>query len=189
MHIDRAKCITCCDNVGFVIIICQANVVTKPFVCVNSVLSHYKILIDYAIIRGGEMKPKEWRANHMAHMPDNSSSVSREQVIEAYLKVLRLIDDRVTPFLGKVTTRVLVQGAARRVSDSYAFLSFLAKTPYNEVIPAVLVEQLSGVSTRELTEGLDALLQECFAGLRELTGELIAPPIYDEVTLQLKQLQ
>ncbi len=125
----------------------------------------------------------------MSTMPGNSSSVSREQVIEAYLKVLRLIDDRVTPFLGKVTTRVLVQGAARRVSSSFPFLRFLAKTPYNEVIPAVLVEQMSGVSTTELTDGLNALLQECFAGLRELTGELIAPPILDEVTHQLKQLQ
>ena len=53
----------------------------------------------------------------MQHMSDYSSSVSREQVAEAYLKVIRLIDDRVTPFLGKVTTRVLVQGAARRILE------------------------------------------------------------------------
>jgi hypothetical protein len=36
---------------------------------------------------------------------------------------------------------------------------------------------------------LDALLDECFAGLRELTGDLIAPPLHDEVTHQLRQLQ
>jgi hypothetical protein len=33
------------------------------------------------------------------------------------------------------------------------------------------------------------LLDECFSGLRELTGDLIAPPLHDEVTHQLKQLQ
>jgi len=125
----------------------------------------------------------------MSSLPDRSSSVSRTEVVEAYLKVFRLIDDRVTPFLGKVTTRVLVQGAAKRVSLSYPFLHFLVKTPYHDIDPSLLHEQLSGVTAKELTDGLDALLQECFAGLRELTGDLIAPPIHDEVTHQLKQLQ
>ncbi|MFL5653700.1 MAG: hypothetical protein ACJ8CB_05930 [Ktedonobacteraceae bacterium] len=125
----------------------------------------------------------------MPDMSDHSSSVSREQVAEAYLKVIRLIDNRVTPFLGKVTTRVLVQGAARRVSHTYPFLHFLEKMPYTEVIPAVIHEQLSGVTPTELAAGLDALLQECFAGLKELTGDLIVPPLYDEVTRQLQQLQ
>ena len=125
----------------------------------------------------------------MPDMSDHSSSVSREQVAEAYLKVIRLIDNRVTPFLGKVTTRVLVQGAARRVSHTYPFLHFLEKMPYTEVIPAVIHEQLSGVTPTELAAGLDALLQECFAGLKELTGDLIVPPLYEEVTRQLQQLQ
>ncbi|TMB87461.1 MAG: hypothetical protein E6J44_05100 [Chloroflexi bacterium] len=125
----------------------------------------------------------------MQHMSDYSSSVSREQVAEAYLKVIRLIDDRVTPFLGKVTTRVLVQGAARRVSNTYPFLHFLSNMPYTDVVPAVINEQFSGVTPTELATGLDALLQECFSGLKELTGDLIAPPLYDEVTRQLQQLQ
>jgi len=125
----------------------------------------------------------------MPYMPDHSSSVSREQVAEAYLKVIRLIDDRVTPFLGKVTTRVLVQGAAKRVTNTYPFLHFLVKIPYTDIVPGVIHEQLSGVSPTELTAGLDALLQECFAGLKELTGDLIVPHIHDEVTRQLKQLR
>lgn len=123
----------------------------------------------------------------MFNMSDNSSSVSREQVTEAYLKAIRLIDERVTPLLGKATTRVLVQGAARRVTDTYPFLHFLVKMPYTEVVPAVIREQLSSVTPQELAAGLDALLQECFAGLKELTGDLIAPPLYDEVTRQLGQ--
>ncbi len=125
----------------------------------------------------------------MSNMSEHSSSDSREQVAEAYLKALRLIDVRVTPFLGKVTTRVLVQGAAKRVSSTYPFLRFLIKMPYTDVVPAVMQEQLSGVSTVELAAALDALLQECFVGLKELTGDLIAPPIYDEVTRELEQLQ
>ena len=125
----------------------------------------------------------------MTYMSDHSSSVPREQVAEAYLKVLRLIDDRVTPFLGKVTTRVLVQGAAKRLSSTYPFLHFLSKMPYTEVVPAVIHEQLSGVSSVELAAGLDALIQECFTGIKELTGDLIAPHIHDEVTRELKQLQ
>ena len=122
-------------------------------------------------------------------MSDYSSSASREQIAEAYLRVIRLIDDRVTPFLGKVTTRALVQGAARRVSDTYPFLSFLTKMPYTDVVPAVIHEQFSGLTPIELATGLDALLQECFSGLKELTGDLIAPPLYDEVTRHLQQLQ
>src|SRR2546421_11535987 len=125
----------------------------------------------------------------MFNMSENSSSVSREQVTEAYLKAIRLIDERVTPFLGKATTRVLVQGAARRVMHTYPFLHFLVKMPYTDVVPSVIQEQLSGVTPTELAAGLDALLQECFAGLKELTGDLIVPPIYDEVTRQLQQLQ
>ncbi len=125
----------------------------------------------------------------MSNMSEHSSSNSREQVAEAYLKALRLIDVRVTPFLGKVTTRVLVQGAAKRVSRTYPFLHFLIKMPYTDVVPTVMQEQLSGVSTVELAAALDALLQECFVGLKELTGDLIAPPIYDEVTHELEQLQ
>ena len=123
----------------------------------------------------------------MFNMSDNSSSVSREQVTEAYLKAIRLIDERVTPLLGKATTRVLVQGAASRVMDTYPFLHFLVKMPYTEVVPAVVREQLSSVTPQELAAGLDSLLQECFAGLKELTGDLIVPPLYAEVTRQLRQ--
>ena len=124
----------------------------------------------------------------MPYMSDNSSSLSHEQVVEAYLQVMRLIDERVTPFLGKATTRVLVQGAAKRVVDSYPFLHFLVKMPYTDVIPAVIDEQLHAVSNQELVAGLNMLLQECFAGLRELTGDLIAPLLHDEVTRQLGQM-
>lgn len=124
---------------------------------------------------------------HMSSMSDNSSSVYYEKVVESYLKAIWLIDDRVTPFLGKATTRVLVQGAARRVSNEYPFLHFLVKMPYTEVVPAVIKEQWSSVTPRELTQGLHALLQECFAGLKELTGDLIGPPLFDEVTRQLEQ--
>ena len=127
----------------------------------------------------------------MMYMPDmsqDSSSISREQVTEAYLKAIQLIDDRVTPFLGKATTRVLVQGAARRVSGAYPFLHFLVKMPYTEVVPAIVREQLGSVTPMELAAGLDALLQECFLGLKELTGDLIAPPLHDEVTRHLGQL-
>ncbi len=125
----------------------------------------------------------------MSYMPDNFSSVSRKQVTEAYLKAIRLIDERVSPLLGKVTTRVLVQGAAKRVMDKYSFLSFLVQMPYTEVIPSIIQEQLSGVTAQELAAGLDALLEECFAGLKELTGDIIAPPLHQEVTRQLRQTQ
>ncbi len=120
---------------------------------------------------------------------DNSSSVSREQVTEAYLKAIGLIDERVAPFLGKATTRALVQGAARRVKGKYPFLRCLVNRPYTDIVPSIIHEQISGVTSTELAEGLNALLDECFAGLRELTGDLIAPPIHDEVTDQLRQLQ
>jgi len=124
----------------------------------------------------------------MSLIQDNSSSVSREQVTEAYLKAIRLIDERVAPLLGKATTRVLVQGAARRVIGQYPFLHFLMARPYTEIIPSVIQEQLSGVTSTELVAGLNALLDECFVGLRELTGDLIAPPLHDEVISQLRQL-
>jgi hypothetical protein len=120
-------------------------------------------------------------------MSDNSSSVYYEKVVESYLKAIWLIDDRVTPFLGKATTRVLVQGAARRISNQYPFLHFLVKMPYTEVVPAVIKEQWSSITPQELTQGLHALLQECFAGLKELTGDLIGPPLFDEVRRQLEQ--
>jgi hypothetical protein len=124
----------------------------------------------------------------MSSFFDNSSFVSREQVAEAYLKVIQLIDERVTPLLGKATTRVLVQGAAKRVMGNYPFLHFLVKTPYTAIVPAAIHEQLHGVTATELAAGLDALLEECFAGLKELTGDLIVPPLHDEVMYQLKQL-
>lgn len=125
----------------------------------------------------------------MSQIHDNSSSVSRKQVTELYLKVIRLIDERVAPYLGKATTRALVQGAARRVTNEYPFLSCLIKQPYTDLEPSFIQEQLSGVTPEELTVGLDALLDECFAGLRELTGDLIVPPLHQEVTNQLRQLQ
>ena len=125
----------------------------------------------------------------MSPMYDNSSSVSREQVTEAYLKAIRLIDERVAPLLGKATTRVLVQGAARRIRNEYPFLHFLVTRPYTDIVPSVIQEQLSGVTSTELAAGLNALLDECFAGLKELTGDLIAPPLHDEVAHQLRQIQ
>ena len=120
--------------------------------------------------------------------PDHSSSEHSEKVTEAYLRAIHTIDDRVTPFLGKATTRVLVQGAARRIADSYPFLQFLEKMPYTDVNPSVVREQLGGVAPPLLAAGLDALLQECFAGLKELTGNLIVPPLHEEITRQLEEL-
>ena len=115
---------------------------------------------------------------------DDSFSVSREQLTTAYLNAIRLIDKRVTPFLGKATTRVLVQAAAKKISITYPFLAFLEKMPYTEVVPAIVSEQVR-VPVEELNTGLHALLQECFTALKELTGDLIAPPLHDEVTRQL----
>ena len=75
----------------------------------------------------------------MSQQPDkNSSSVSREQVTQAYLNAIKLIDKRVTPFLGKATTRVLAQAAAKRLAPTYPFLVLLEKMPYTEIVPAVM---------------------------------------------------
>jgi hypothetical protein len=123
----------------------------------------------------------------MSHEPDGSSSVSREQVTTAYLNALRFIDKRVTPFLGKATTRVLVQAAAKEIAPIYPFLAILEKMPYTEVVPAIIAEQCH-VSVEDLNTGLNALLQQCFAGLKELTGDLIEPPLHEEVTRQLGEM-
>jgi len=120
----------------------------------------------------------------MSHEPDDSTSVSREQVTAAYLNAIRLIDRRVTPFLGKATTRVLVQAAAKRLAGQFPFLALLEKMPYTEIAPAVISEQCHA-PVETLNTGLRALLQECFTGLKELTGDLIEPPLHEEVTRQL----
>lgn len=118
---------------------------------------------------------------------DDSSSISREQVTMAYLNAIRLIDKRVTPFLGKATTRVLVQAAAKRIANMYPFLAFLEKMPYTEVVPSIIGEQCH-VTVEELNVGMNALLEECFQGLKELTGDLIEPPLHEEVTRQLGEM-
>lgn len=123
----------------------------------------------------------------MSNMSDDSFSISREHVTTVYLNAIRLIDKRVTPFLGKATTRVLVQAAAKRLAHTYPFLAFLEKVPYTEVAPAILNEQCH-VSAEELNAGLYALLQECFKGLKELTGDLIEPPLHEEVARQLREM-
>ncbi|GAC1654139.1 MAG: hypothetical protein NVS4B12_26170 [Ktedonobacteraceae bacterium] len=120
---------------------------------------------------------------------DNTSPVSRSQITEAYLKALRLIDERVAPLLGKATTRILVQVAAKRVMNEHPFLSFFVTMPYTEIDPSIIHEQLSGTTTQELSAGLDALLDACFAGLTELTGNIIAPPLHIEVNHSLQQTQ
>jgi hypothetical protein len=124
----------------------------------------------------------------MSQQPDDqSSSVSREQVTRTYLNAIRLIDRRVTPFLGKATTRVLVQAAAKRLATTYPFLAMLEKIPYTEVAPSIIGEQCHA-SPEELEAGMNALLQECFKGLKELTGDLIEPPLHEEVTRQLGEM-
>ena len=123
----------------------------------------------------------------MPFLFDNSSPVSRMQVTEAYLQAIRLIDERVAPLLGKVTTRVLVQAAAKRIIDDYPFLRIFTTVPYTDIVPIVIHEQFSGVTPQELATGLDALLNACFTGLKELTGDIIAPPLHAEVIQQLQQ--
>lgn len=123
----------------------------------------------------------------MPFLFDSSSPVSRMQVTEAYLQAIRLIDERVTPLLGKVTTRVLVQAAAKRIMNDYQFLLIFSKVPYYEIIPPIIHEEFAGVTPQELAIGLDALLDACFVGLKELAGDLIAPPLHAEVTQQLQQ--
>lgn len=124
----------------------------------------------------------------MSQRPDNnSSSVSREQVTTGYLNAIKLIDKRVTPFLGKATTRVLVQAAAKRLTKTYPFLGLLEKMPYTEIAPAVISEQCH-TTAGELEAGMNALLQECFKGLKELTGDLIEPPLHEEVIRQLGEI-
>ncbi|HEX4206506.1 MAG TPA: hypothetical protein VHZ51_20365 [Ktedonobacteraceae bacterium] len=126
----------------------------------------------------------------MSLIPDDHfSAVSRKQVAEVYLQAIGLIDERVAPYLGKATTRVLIQGAAKRLRNEYPFLECLVKSPYTDVVPAMVQEHLSGGTVTDLVAGMNALLDECFAGLRELTGDLIAPPLHEEVRQQLQQLQ
>ena len=125
----------------------------------------------------------------MPPMFENTSPVSRRQITEAYLKALRLIDERVAPLLGKATTRVLVQVAAKRVMNDHPFLYFFVNMPYTEMNSSVIHEQLSGTTTQELSAGLDALLDECFASLTELAGNIITPPLHREVIYQLQQTQ
>ena len=125
----------------------------------------------------------------MSLMPDNFSSVSREQVTEACLKAIQLIDDRVAPLLGRVTTRVLVQGAAKRVVHKHPFLLCFVNRPYTDIDVSILQEQLSGVTELEIASGMNNLLNECFDGLRELTGDLIVPPLHEEISDHLRHLQ
>src|SRR5947207_15540711 len=103
---------------------------------------------------------------HLPNMSDNSSSAYNEKVVESYLKAIQLIDDCVTPFVGKTTTRVLVQGAAKRVSKDYPFLNFLEKIAYTGVVPAVINKQWIYISPDDVTGGLQALLHVCGVGLR-----------------------
>ena len=65
----------------------------------------------------------------------DSSSISQEQITQAYLNAIELIDDRVAPYLGKATTRALVQGAATRIQHTYPFLSCLTNRPYTDIVP------------------------------------------------------
>ncbi len=125
----------------------------------------------------------------MPPLSDNTSPVSRRQITEAYLKALRLIDERVAPLLGKATTRILVQVAAKRVMDDHPFLSFFMTMPYTEIDPSIIHEQLSGTTSQELSDGLDALLSACFAGLTELTGNIITSPLHREIYHHLQQAQ
>ncbi len=103
------------------------------------------------------------------------------------MKAIGLIDERVAPYLGRATTRALVQGAAKRILDTYPFLACFVNRPYTDIVPSVIHEYLSGISTQELAQGFSRLIDECFAGLRELTGELIVPSLHDEVIEQLGQ--
>jgi len=141
---------------------------------------------NYGILGFGEHSKKR---RDMLPMFENTSPVSRRQITEAYLKALRLIDERIAPLLGKATTRVMVQVAAKRVMDDYPFLYFFTKMPYTEIDPSIIHEQLLGITTQELSAGLDALLDECFAGLTELTGDIIAPPLHREIIHHLQQTQ
>ncbi len=125
----------------------------------------------------------------MPPISDNSSPVSRRQITEAYLRAIRMIDERVAPLLGKATTRVLVQVAAKRVMDDYPFLSFFITMPYTDIDPSIIHEQLSGTTIQELSAGLDALLDACFAGLTELTGNIITSPLHPEISHHLEQTQ
>ena len=121
----------------------------------------------------------------MSNMPDDSFSISHEQVAAAYLNAISLIDTRVTPFLGKATTRVLVQVAAKRLAVTYPFLALLEKIPYTDIRLSLLHEHCH-ITAKELNDGLYALLEECFKGLKELTGDLIEPPLHEEVARQLE---
>jgi len=121
-------------------------------------------------------------------MPDNFSSASREQITEACLQAIQLIDERVAPLLGRATTRVLVQGAAKRVVQKHPFLSCFIIRPYADIDSSTLQEQLSGLTLLEIASGMNDLLNECFAGLRELTGDLIVPPLHEEISVHLRQL-
>jgi hypothetical protein len=103
------------------------------------------------------------------------------------MKAIGLIDERVAPYLGRATTRALVQSAAKRTRDTYPFLACFVNRPYTDIAPSVLHEYLAGVSTQELAQGFGSLIDECFAGLRELTGELIVPSLHNQIIEQLGQ--
>ena len=125
---------------------------------------HLQYIGDYAIINTKNTINKR-REDTVLPIHDDSSSVSREQVTEAYLNAIGLIDERVAPYLGKATTRVLVQGAARSNAEAYPFLTCLINRPYTHIIPSMIHEHVHGVTLSELTEGLNALLDAVSRGI------------------------
>lgn len=95
---------------------------------------------------------------------------------------VQLVIERVYPVLGAATTQALLTAAVKEVARVYPFLSRLPPLGARRAMPARIQAYFPEVPATELALAMDALLGECIAAVRELTGDIMLNPLFLEST-------
>jgi len=102
---------------------------------------------------------------------------SEDPRVEVAARMVQLVIERVYSVLGAATTQVLLAEALKEVARTYPFLHQFPRLGPRGEMPARIGQHFPGVAASELAAAMDALLCECVAAVRELTGDIMLAPL------------
>jgi hypothetical protein len=102
-------------------------------------------------------------------------------------RTVQLVMEQVYPVLGVATVEAVLRAAIKTAAQRYPFLDRLSQLTLASEIPAHLCRYFPDIAPDELLAAMDALLQECIAAVRELTGDIMLGPISEEISWRLDQ--
>ncbi len=110
----------------------------------------------------------------------------RTEVIDIYERVMKIVWQRLSPTFGIRTINAIAKNVVVRQSPDHPFVRYLRVDPEG-LIWSEMRSHVGEVTEEELSNSLEALLDEFFDALSNLIGRLVVGKLFQEAEQMVKK--